>query len=50
MCTGAMRDPRDGTYSIAIQVWGGHADTLFCAMDTFLGNCDASMCERRDIR
>lgn len=40
---GALRDPRDGTYSIFAQVWSEHADTLFCIIDEFFQRNGASV-------
>jgi len=45
---GNARDPRDGTYSIVIQVWSDHADTLFCIIDEFLRDCKSSLEYKRD--
>lgn len=50
-CSGCMRDPRDGKYSIAIQIWSEHADTLFTAIDKFFSDWSIFVeYERKDTK
>ncbi len=50
-CSSAMRDPRDGTYSIAIQIWSEYADVLFSAMDKFFSEWSILLeYKRKDTR